>query len=349
MKDICLIIPGEISKHMKIMAKTATEGLDVEVIKDIEDISSLNNKKIIFAVQLDSAGYNIPLFKILSKLREMGRDAMKGSSAVIIVNSPSELYTKSLCHNIIFLANQMGCRFPGHPIVEVTSNFKNLSTWKKKLDMPLEDISLYLCRKLRENFLKENPQLISNPRILVLHASSYKTSNTLMLWEMIRRNLKNCTIEIFHVENGTIVDCKGCSYRTCKHYSKNNSCFYGGAIVKEILPAIEKADAVVWICPNYNDAISAKLTAVINRMTVLYKKIKFYNKTIFGIVVSGNSGADSVAKQLIGALNINKGFRLPPYFAIMEIANDPKEIKYVEDIEIKAKEFAHNMMKEIKA
>jgi len=120
-------------------------------------------------------------------------------------------------------------------------------------------------------------------------------------------------------------------------------------MVKDILPAIEKADAVVWICPNYNDAISANLMAVINRLTALYRKISFYNKSLFSVIVSGNSGSDSVAKQLIGALSINKGFRLPPYFSIMAIANDTGQIKKVHNIKEYAKNFAQNIMNETKA
>jgi len=67
---------------------------------------------------------------------------------------------------------------------------------------------------------------------------------------------------------------------------------------------------MIWLCPNYNDAISAKLMAVINRLTVLYKRVKFWDKTLFSIIVSGNSGSDCVAEQLLGTLNINKGLRL---------------------------------------
>ncbi|MPN20298.1 hypothetical protein SDC9_167676 [bioreactor metagenome] len=119
-------------------------------------------------------------------------------------------------------------------------------------------------------------------------------------------------------------------------------------MAEEVLPAIEKYDAIVWLCPNYNDAIAANLTAVINRLTVLYRQMSFHEKSIFAIVVSGNSGSDSIAKQLIGALNINKGFRLPPYFSLMAIANDPKSIFQVEGIEDKGREFAKNMTIEIK-
>lgn len=120
-------------------------------------------------------------------------------------------------------------------------------------------------------------------------------------------------------------------------------------MVSDILPAIQKADAVVWICPNYNDALSANITAVINRLTALYRTTSFYNKSLFSIIVSGNSGSDSVAKQLIGALNINKGFRLPPYFSLMEIANDTGEIKKTAGIRDKAYKFAEHMISEIKS
>lgn len=349
MKKVYLIMPGEISDRLSKMVNVATKDLDIFIINDSSNIPDLRNKKIIFAVELDNLGYNIPISEMLSKLSERGKYALDGSNAVIIIHSPNELYTKSTAQDIIFKANQMGCRFPGHPLVEAIEDLKNFRTWQKQLNLSLDDISMDLCKKLRTNFMDDNPKAIKEPKILVLHASSHATSNTLMLWNMIKEHLENCDIEEYHVENGTIVDCKGCDFTTCMHYSKNNSCFYGGMITKEILPAIERADAVIWICPNYNDAISAKLTAVINRITVLYRRTKFYNKTLFGVIVSGNSGSDSVAKQLIGALNINKSFRLPPYFAIMAIANDPGDIMNVDKIENKAKKFAENIMNEIKA
>ncbi|SHJ97152.1 flavodoxin family protein [Paramaledivibacter caminithermalis] len=349
MKKLFLIMPGEISDRLSKMVKAATEGINTYIIDDDINMPDLRNKKIVFAVELDNLGYNIPVFQILSKLSKRGRDALYGSNAVLIIHSSNELYTKSTAQDIIFKANQMGCRFPGHPLIEAIKDLKNFRTWQKCLNLSLDEISLELCRKLGMNLIDDIPRLINRPRIVALHASSHVTSNTLMLWNMTKEHLKNCDIEEYHVENGTIVDCKGCSYTTCMHYSKQNSCFYGGMITKEILPAIERADAVIWICPNYNDAISAKLMAIINRMTVLYRRIKLNRKTLFGVIVSGNSGSDSVAKQLIGALNINKGFRLPPYFAIMAIANDPGEIMKVEGINEKAKEFANIIMSETKA
>jgi len=242
----------------------------------------------------------------------------------------------------------MGCRFPGHPVVEATHNLNNFLTWQKTYNLPLVEIYREQARELVKKLKDENLKLINRPKILVLHSSLFKTSNTLMLWKMVKESLGGEDIRELHVENGTVVDCRGCSYKTCIHYSEEKSCFYGGIMVKEILPAIEEADCIIWLCPNYNDAISAKLMAVINRMTVLYKRVKFGDKTLFSLVVSGNSGSDCVAKQLIGALNINKGFRLPPYFALTATANDPGSIMKVPGIGQKAKEFAENVKREIK-
>jgi multimeric flavodoxin WrbA len=217
------------------------------------------------------------------------------------------------------------------------------------MDMPLEDICMELCARLGQRLIHQDIVPIKSPSIVALHSSHRETSNTLELWHMVSGLLQSCRITELHVENGEVLDCKGCSYKACIHYGAGGGCFYGGTMVKNIMPAIEQADAVVWICPNYNDAVSANLTAVINRLTALYRKISFYNKTLFAVIVSGNSGGDSLAKQLIGSLNINKGFRLPPYFALMATANDPGAIEKVPGINGTAESFALNMVNEIKA
>ena len=94
---------------------------------------------------------------------------------------------------------------------------------------------------------------------------------------------------------------------------------------EEVYPAVRSADALLLLCPNYNDALSANLTACINRLTALFRQTRFYHKAVFALVVSGYSGCDTVARQVISALNMNKSFYLPPRFALMATANDPGE------------------------
>ena len=93
--------------------------------------------------------------------------------------------------------------------------------------------------------------------------------------------------------------------------------------------------------------LTANIVATINRLTALFRKTKFYDKRIFSVIVSGYSGGDALAKQLISSLNMNKTFELPPNFSLMATANDPGSIKNVPNIENAAKEFAHHIMKNI--
>lgn len=301
----------------------------------VQDFDGL--RKRLFFIELDEIGENDTanmLLKTEIKKKNEGLPTLfQNSVAALIVVSASELFTKTYAKKFIFLANQMGCEFIGHPLVERVKDRINFKTWSKVVDKPLEVIEQIQIEKLIERLSDYKLIKKSQLNVLVLHAGHKALSNTLMLWDHIKHklpaeDLDRMVIEELHVEEGKITDCYGCGFETCTYYSMEKSCFYGGFVVAELFPLIEHADLVVWICPNYNDAISAKLMAVINRLTALYRKISFNDKYIMGIVVSGNSGCDTVASQLIGALNINKGFRLPPVFASMSIANDPGEIKH---------------------
>ena len=61
------------------------------------------------------------------------------------------------------------------------------------------------------------------------------------------------------------------------------------------------------------------------------------------IVVSGYSGGDIVARQLIGGLNMNKSFWLPGRFALIETANDPGAALALPGIDRRLDKFAENI------
>ena len=87
--------------------------------------------------------------------------------------------------------------------------------------------------------------------------------------------------------------------------------------------------------------------AGINRLTALFRVHRFYDKQLYAVIVSGYSGGDIVAEQLISALNMNKSFYLPPRFAMMRTANDPGAITQHPNIREEAKQFAEHMMAEL--
>lgn len=353
------------SKQLLKMIESFMQGQEYIKIDKNSKMPDMKHKKILFAAELDEIGIDISILEVLKKLYASKSSAtapLHDSIAGILVHSKNELFTKSFSSHIVFLANQLGCRFIGHPMVEATRDLANFRTWQKRYDMSLNDIALKISSKLGErlNAFPETNHCVDKgkfylssyktpkkrPSILALHASNGDTSNTLTLWNMVKKHLSGYEIDELHVENGTIYDCNGCPFKICLHYSRQEGCFYGGKITTEVFPAIEKADFVVWICPNYNDSVSANLMSVVNRLTALYKKISLYDKSIFAIIVSGNSGGDSVAKQLISALNINKGFQLPPNFALIETANDFGAISKIENIEDRTKRFAKNIQRD---
>lgn len=340
MEKLNVFIPGEISPRLESMLEFSLKGHEFTVIRSSDEMNHMKSKKILFAVELGDSGINIEHFKMLEKIRMSGENFMENSVGSIIVNSSNELFSRDIARKTILYANMAGCMFPGRPLSEATGSLKNLNTRKKMTDLSLEEVCFQECKSVVDKLMEFKLNKLDRPRILALHASNYNTSNTLSLWKMVKSNLKDFDINEIHIENGSVRDCKGCSYKACKHYSQSNNCFYGGVMVEEVYPAIINCDVLVMVCPNYNDSISANMSAVINRLTALFRKVKFYDKYFYAVIVSGFSGSDIIAQQLISALNINKTFMLPPGFALMETANDYGEVEKVENINEKAKKFA---------
>ena len=121
----------------------------------------------------------------------------------------------------------------------------------------------------------------------------------------------------------------------------------GAANSSSAFTTVKKEPAsIVFICPNYNDSVSADIMAVINRLTALFRTNDFSKKRMYAIVVSGYSGGDLVAKQIMGAINLNKNFMLPGDFALLATANTPGSINEIPDIEEKAAAFAKRILLE---
>ena len=343
MKEIMVIMPEEPSALLSRMMSNTLGHEKYSIIRSSNELRNLQNKKILFVVELNEIGVSNNLNDIFLELYKRGNDSLLNSDGAILIHSNYSLFTKTTAQSIIFLANNLGCSFVGRPIVEATANLDSFVAVEKVYNMPLEEICLYLCRELGNRFLDISPHnQLKN--LLVLHSSNRETSNTLSLWDMVKPHLEDIEINEINVGNGNVLDCKGCPYKTCKHLGMQSRCFYGGIVVDEVYPAILHSDSILFICPNYNDMINANLVATINRLTALFRQTKFYDKTIFSIIVSGYSGGDAIAKQLISSLNINKTFRLPPYFSLMATANDKGAIKKVPNIEDLAKDFANKIM-----
>lgn len=297
------------------------------------------SRRVLFALSLGDSGINFEYYRVLRWLRQNPK-VLNGWIGGVVMDGTSELYTKSVARELVFTANSSGCTFVGRPLVEGTGSLSNFTIVAQNMETDQATAYKESVRILVNEILEFCAPKKEHPNLLVLHASSHKSSNTYALWREISRQLPEFEIQEINLRNGTLSDCSGCPYRMCLHFGEKESCFYGGVMVEDVYPAVRRADAIVMLCPNYNDAMSANLTAFVNRLTALFRTTRFYDKALFSIIVSGYSGSDIVAEQLIAALNMNKTFYLPGKFALMETANNAGTAIKLPGIEERLAEFA---------
>lgn len=303
----------------------ALEGRQSRTFRRAKELTNLTGERLLFALPLGDAGTNIEYVKLLSRLRREP-ELLKGCTAGLIVDGSSPLYTKSGATELTLAANLAGCAFLGRPLVEGTGSLANFKVQAKQLNTDLLGAYRAAARELADRLEKESFPKPEKPELLVLHASNHHTSNTMALWGEVKTRLGDAFIVTeIGLRNGTLSDCSGCPYTMCLHFGERGGCFYGGVMQDEVYPAVRRCSGVVMLCPNYNDAMSANMTAFINRLTALFRQTRFYDKALFSIVVSGYSGGDIVARQLIAGMNMNKSFYLPGQFSMLETANDPGE------------------------
>lgn len=337
----------EKTQRLQDVLEFGLQGLEYDVLENAEEVEAadLKGRRILFAIELGESGINLEYVKLLKSIR-LHRDMFEDCIAGVIVDGNSELFTKSVARHLVFSANRAGCAFVGRPLVEGTATLTNFNIIAANLHTDHMTAFRMSVQDLVKRITEHQSLSCPHPKILVLHSGNARTSNTLTLWNMIQENL-DAQITQISLRDGKLYDCNACDYETCLHFGEKFRCFYGGVIPTEVYPAVLECDALVMLCPNYNDAVSANLTAFINRLTALFRVHRFYDKQLYAVIVSGYSGGDIVAEQLISALNMNKSFYLPPRFAMMRTANDPGAITQHPNIREEAKQFAEHMMAEL--
>ena len=345
-RRLTVVCPGDTaSERYALTLEHALRGHPARVRPRMD--GSLENQRVLFAVPLDESGVTHGYYDLLAYLRTHP-GCLDGSVGGVLVDGPGDLYTKAVGRELVLSASRAGCAFPGRPLVEATGDLRNFTVQAKNAGCSSEEAYRLAAADLTDRVLGFAPPKRHQPKLLVLHASNHRTSNTLALWSRCRERLgKVCEITEIGLRNGTLEDCAGCPYTMCLHFGEKGDCFYGGVMVQEVYPAIRESDAVVLLCPNYNDALSANLTAAINRLTALYRTTPFTDKAVFAIVVSGYSGGDIVARQVVSALNMNKGFWLPPNFCLLETANDAGTAVELPGIEERLSEFTENILRQL--
>lgn len=340
------LVTGPLSGRLEETLNAALAGRNLRLFREGEP---LEGRRVLFAFSLPENGYDPGLCGFVGWLRDHP-GALRGGVGGAVIDGAGDLYTKAAGRDLILAAHLAGCTFPGRPLAEATRDLRNFTVQARNAGCDLETAYRRAVADLAGRVLRFEPPRRARPRVLALHASSRATSNTLDLWGRVRQRIEgSCEVREIGLRNGTLEDCAGCAYTTCLHFGEQGGCFYGGVMVQEVFPALREADAVVLLCPNYNDALSANLTAAVNRLTALYRTASFEDKAVFAIVVSGYSGGDIVAGQVASAMCANKGFWLPPGAILMETANDAGAALRLPGIGERLERFAENLLGALKA
>lgn len=344
MEDGLTIVSIGSHDRLTEILEQAVDGLSTMRI-DSRTVSGapLNNRRVLFAVSLDAYGMADGMDALTRRLRK-DLHAMDGSIGAVLLDAKTELYSKAAGRQLVFDANRAGCMFPSKPFVEATGSLQNyhvLSTISGvDLMSAYKNSALDLVRRL----MAFEPKRTARPNILLLHASNRSSSNTLALGiETVKRLEKKCDVTEIPLFSGEIYDCNGCSFRACSHFARQQKCFYGGIVPDIVFPAIEKCNALLLCCPNYNDAPGAFFLALNNRLNAFGLRGTTREMMLYAIIVSGYSGGDLVAEQLSGGFCLNKFFSLPPRFALIETANDPGSAMRSDGIMERLDNFADNI------
>ena len=347
MSDVIVVLCN-VSGRLNETLAYALEGVRHERIDSAVALSHLAGNRVLFAVGLSEHGLDADVVALIAALRQ-NPAAMEGATGVILLDGAGELYTKQTADMLALAANLAGCRFPGKPLVEATGSLDNWNVQSLRRGVSLAGAYRQAARELVQRLIGFSPEKKARPKVLLLHASDRTTSNTLQIGMALSERISPyCDIHEISLQNGAIFDCRGCSYKTCAHFARQNSCFYGGVITNDVFPAINECDALLLLCPNYNDSVSANILAFINRLTSVLVYNSLYEKQLYAVIVSGYSGSDIIAQQVLGALCLNKTFSLPPRFCLMQTANNPGEAMQAEGMAQRMDAFALQMVQTLK-
>lgn len=294
---------------------------------------------VLIAIDIDpDTGSDFEILRLIKKAREISPNYFYGAKAALICTSPTMLHSKTFASKVAFLTNAMGLTFVGKPLVESLTDYRNFINKQKMIDATLQEICLHDCTDLGVR-LSQLELPLSTKKITAVHTSRPEVSNTYALMKAVLDQLPVET-STFSLAGQSLMDCRGCPHTLCMDLSSRGRCYYRGDILEQVFDSLLSSDTLMIACPNYNDSMPANYFAMVNRMTYIYRSRDLRHKNIYAVIVSSNSGSDMVASQVISAFCFNKGFRLPPYFALIEQACDPLSILEKDHIQSTIQRFA---------
>ena len=138
---------------------------------------ALQGRRVLIALTTGEGGMSLEAFRLLQSLRTHP-DCLRGATGALIVDGAGELYTKQAAQAVALAANLAGCLFPGKPLVEGTGSLYNQHILAGQLGLPWEETYFTRARDLAGRLARFQAPRFPRPRVLMLHASDNRRSNT---------------------------------------------------------------------------------------------------------------------------------------------------------------------------
>ena len=220
-----IVVENSNNERLRSVLAVALDGVMHTRVPVSEALPRLQGARVLFALSLSEHGLDAELCALIAALRQ-NPTAMEGSIGAMIVDGAGEFYTKQMADMLALAANGAGCLFPGKPLVEATASLDNWRVQAARRGVEPAEAYTQSARELVLRLASCLPKQTPRPKVLLLHASDRSTSNTLQIGSAIASRLESaCDIHEISLQNGAIYDCRGCSYTTCAHFARQNSCF----------------------------------------------------------------------------------------------------------------------------
>ena len=185
---LTVIMPGNVaSARFTLMLAEALKGVPAHIQTTLE--APLEQERLLFAIPLDESGVNHEYYSLLAYLRTHP-GCLNGSVGGVVVDGPGTLYTKSVARDLVLAASLAGCTFPGRSLVEAIGSLQNFKIQAKNAGCDLMMAYRLAAFNLVNRVMTFTAPHFKRPHLLVLHASSRSTSNTLDLWGRVRADLE---------------------------------------------------------------------------------------------------------------------------------------------------------------
>ena len=237
-------------------------------------MENLENRRLLFAVALDPSGCSLAYYGMLQALR--GCDILlRGSVAGVIVTGVGEFYTKDVARDMVFAANQAGLRLSGPALwwrppapCGISASRPRSAAWTRKRPSGLAVAELVdRLTDLGEPLPPVRPGA-GPPRLPAQHlqhpgpvgAGEARPCRRRYPWRRSACATAPCPTAT------------GAATPPASTSASRAAAFTAAPMVEEVYPAVRRCDALVMLCANYNDALSANLTACVNRLTALFRQ-----------------------------------------------------------------------------